>query len=215
MRTLENWPSELRNTIIGRYLTFVSKNEIKSSKKLSNSLSYVYNEIIYVSPRFDYEFIKKYQSITLSMRKNISQMNRKEIGKELSISADYDISFLFALAINDDYCTHEKLSSIKRNHEVFLMKEYHDIVKLTNNESMFDLVFEDNLDLISQQLTNEKMFIDLMDFLQIKNAVKENDPQVFAKKNTNYMLKETENLREIKVAVQINKDLTSTIKYKY
>lgn len=134
MRTLENLPAELRNTFIGRYLTFVSKTEIKSSENLSNSSSYVYNEIIYVFPRFDYEFIKEYQSIILSMRENISQMNRREIGKELSISADYDISFLFALTKNDDYCTHEKLSSIKLNHEVFFMKEYHGIAKLANNE---------------------------------------------------------------------------------
>lgn len=59
------------------------------------------------------------------------------------------------------------------------------------------------------------MFKDLMDVLQIKNAVKENDPQALSKNNTNYMLKETDNLREIKVAVQIKKDLTSIIEQNF
>ena len=143
-------------------------------------------------------------------------MNRKEIAIELAISADYDISLIFGLLENEDFYTNEQLNSMRKNHEFFLKNEYYDIVKLTSIESMFDLVFEDNFDLVSLQIDNDReklnnRFKYLIDTLQKMKTVNESSAQENAKKNTNYMLKETENLREIKVAVQIKKDLTSII----
>lgn len=78
------------------------------------------------------------------------------------------------------------------------------------------MIYEDNYDVLENQIKNDKVIInsifkEFFDKINIKKNPKKQDIKEDIKKGTNYSMKETENLREIKVTVQMNKDLKTEI----
>lgn len=84
------------------------------------------------------------------------------------------------------------------------------------DDELVESTFEFNFDIVENQLKKDQQPImeimqPFIDKVTIKNMTKVFDLRNTAKEGTNYTMKETENLREIKIAVQINKDLKSEI----
>lgn len=79
-----------------------------------------------------------------------------------------------------------------------------------------DFIYRDNFDIVEKQIKKDNkkinnMFKDFDELNQIKKDVRENEAKESFQKGSNYSMKETENIREIKIAIEINQDLKSVI----
>lgn len=98
----------------------------------------------------------------------------------------------------------------------FLKNEYFDIIRWNTKEKIYDMIYEENYDFVENQIKTDKNKIDelfqiFIDKINTKKNTVEQDIKEDIQKSTNYAMKETENLREIKVNVQVNQDLKSEI----
>lgn len=101
-------------------------------------------------------------------------------------------------------------------HIIFLKNEFFELIKWNSNEKKYNMVYEDNYDVLENQIKNDKVIInaifrEFFDKINIKKNPEKQDIKEDIKKGTNYSMKETENLREIKVTVQMNKDQKTEI----
>lgn len=93
---------------------------------------------------------------------------------------------------------------------------FYDIIQLTSSEKIYNIIYEENFDIVEIQMKKSKeklneIFKPYIEKIKIKKNPQEQNLQEKIKKGANYCMKETENLREIKVTVQIKKDLKSEI----
>lgn len=105
----------------------------------------------------------------------------------------------------------EQIDLLKKSHFIFLMNELFDIVKLTSTDKFINPIYEDNLDILENQIqVSEKIineiFKPFLEKTKIKKNLKEQKIKERIWKGANSCMIETENIREIKVAVKINKD---------
>lgn len=87
---------------------------------------------------------------------------------------------------------------------------------ISNNKNTIE-IYEESIDILEKQIIQDKnklneMFKASIDNISRKETVTKCDVKSFFDKGTNYMLKETENLKEIEVAIEVGEDLKSVIK---
>lgn len=114
------------------------------------------------------------------------------------------------------YWTEEQMHLMINAHIIFLKNEFFELIKWNSNEKKYNMVYEDNYDVLENQIKNDKVIInaifrEFFDKINIKKNPEKQDIKEDIKKGTNYSMKETENLREIKVTVQMNKDQKTEI----
>ena len=115
------------------------------------------------------------------------------------------------------YWTKEQMGLMKIAHQKFLEEEFYNIIKIISFGKELDMIYADNIEILDKQKINDNSIIDkifkpFVEIIEIKNKSKEKDFKESIESGTNYVMKETEHLREIKVTVHLNKDLTSEIK---
>ena len=213
MRTLSN-EKLLQKSLQDRYIQLISKKSFENTP--TKALSQMYEEISIFTPQFDVKFLSKIQEIIFSLRKKASQIHREFFIKELDLSASLNYSKIINSIEHKNFISYDQMEKMVRNHNKFLRKEFFDIIKSKTDDSISSIVFEDNIDILQSQILKDKAKIDALfkDFLQKnekRKEVVECDATDDSKKRTNFVLKETENLREIKVSVEVKKDLTSVI----
>lgn len=114
------------------------------------------------------------------------------------------------------YWTEEQMNVMLNTYVDFLKNEYFDIIRWNTKEKIYDMIYEENYDFVENQIKTDKNKIDelfqiFIDKINTKKNTVEQDIKEDIQKSTNYAMKETENLREIKVNVQVNQDLKSEI----
>ena len=114
------------------------------------------------------------------------------------------------------YYTNEQLHIIKDSHISFVKQEFFDIIQAINFGKFLDIAYEDNCDILEKQIKKdsqkiEQMFAKFYQRIHARNTAMEMDVKDGFQRSSNYSMKETENLREIKVAVEIGADLKSVI----
>ena len=196
-----------------RYEQIKSNSKEKSS---SDVISQLYREINIFSPIFDTIFIQECQSLLVSLRFNASKIYNSFFASELKKSADLYFAKIKDSIKNISYLSYDKMGTFVRNYQNFIRNEFFDIIKSKTEDSMLSFVYEDNIDVLNSLIDNAEerinaLFSAIRYNIEKKKKIIQNDAKDSAKTKTNYVLKETENLREIKISVEVNKDLTSKI----
>lgn len=148
----------------------------------------------------------------ISTAKRLSFKENDFIKKELQNSSDKNITYITNFINSKKYLSSSQLNDIKKSHFQFLRNEFYTIIKTIDDMKAFKSGFQ----LVETQIKYdnkilEDLFKNFKKNIKLQNSSKKFDAQEDVKKGTNYLLKETERLREIKVEVQINKDLKSEI----
>lgn len=211
---LPDWKKYLKEMI-----TKLKKEmEIKSSGTENQYIlvSKISNEVAKITPLIDINFRGECNSILSDLNSTGSKQNRELYLKELQKSADSHLLFLTD-KINEKYFwTEEQMDLLTKTHFSFLKDEFYDIIQLTISEKIYNIIYEENFDIVEIQMKKSKeklneIFKPYIEKIKIKKNPQEQNLQEKIKKGANYCMKETENLREIKVTVQIKKDLRSEI----
>lgn len=203
---------DAKTILIKRY------KQIKKLLPSSSSSSDVFNklgkEISIFTINSDVEFAKIVNSTKFLISTGFGNL-ASDIQKELKISSDQRLKYLQSVLHNRIYWTPAQLAVMKNSHIRFLKKEFLDIILLINEKAVV-YAFDYFNSIIENQIENDKIKIDLMfkDFFAMiekkkKTTVKEMKDEI--KKSPQYILKERENLKEIKVTLEIGQDLESVI----
>ena len=134
----------------------------------------------------------------------------------MKISSDSHLNFIKESLAKKLLWKQDQLTIIMNTHKRFLEEEFFSIISEICSEMIYDIVYEDNFDILETQINEDKdiiieIFEPYQQKIDTKNDLKEEKLEDNLNKGTNYLMKETENIREIKVFVQINKDLKSEI----
>ena len=111
------------------------------------------------------------------------------------------------VVFSQDYLSSKIKDNIKNSHETFLKNEFLSIIKGLYSKKDIGHIFQGNYSILEEQIEEDLSEIEDV-FLQFKNKQDhENDHKIVSvdeqrKKGTNYMVRERENVREIKIIVE-------------
>lgn len=210
----ESFITELKKIISERYEMIKSSSTAKS---LVNIMGELQEEFSLVPPSYDDNFLSQCYSVINEMIREENMANKDKIQNELKISADSHLNYLKDSMNQKYYWTKEQMGLMKIAHQKFLEEEFYSIIKIISFGKELDMIYANNIEILDKQKINDNSIIDkifkpFVEIIEIKNKSKEKDFKESIESGTNYVMKETEHLREIKVTVHLNKDLTSEIK---
>lgn len=206
--------SQLSKILSDRIYLLENKQKLKSRGEMNmNILTLLYEEINMFTPKFDIDFQSCAEDQLSYIRKETSQHNKSYFKSQLNLSSKSNLMKIEKLIKNKHYISKDQAERIIRSHQKFLKNELFNIIKSNCNDSALITVFDDNYDILKEQISNDLLKInDLFNkIFEKREKIDKFDPIEDSKKKTNYVLKETENLREIKVSIEIGEDLTSVI----
>lgn len=206
------WKKELKRIISERY------SQIESSQvEKENSFaifSRLKDEITEIALLIDNDFIKECRSVLSEIKSEVNRKNHDIFESEIQKSTKTYLKYLKKKINSKFYWTEEQMNVMFNTYVNFLKNDYFDIVRLNTKEKIIDMIYEENYDVVENQIKNDKvkidkLFITFIDKINSKKNPIEYDIKKDIQIGTNYAMKETENLREIKVTVQVNQDLKS------
>lgn len=189
-------------------------DEEKSLKQLQEEISIYF-------PKFDYEIINECNSIIYKMKSNFIVHSKKIIKRELKKSSNRLLSDLSKKIKEKNDWSEGLIEIISNSHIQLLKNEFFNIVKLNfGNDESFFMIYEENLNLLEKRIKKDikkinKYLKKAIENSKIRENVKISDFQNEIRKNTNYMLKETENIKEIKVSVEVGEEIDSLIEQNF
>lgn len=200
---------ELKTIILNRYSILTKIDCLKP-------IYYIWNEIYTFFPAYETDLFKKCNSILEDLKLKVCQNSRTYCISEITKSSELNLAYINELINSKLYWTMEQLELIKENHFQFLNEEYFDIVHARFYEDDFDVFFENNCDIVENLIKEDdqkisEIFKIYIEKIEVKKKEKEIDVNEEILKGANYAMKESENLREIKVAVEVGSDLKSEI----
>lgn len=206
---LKNELNLLEKAINDRYEEYKT-NPKNNSFFISVNIKDELNKII---PPFDIELIQMCNKC-LSKLDIKDDPNRVIIENELKISAEKNIYLMFSQLYDFECDDENKISVLSSSHHVFLKKEYFDIVKYISVSKYFDDYYENNLDILNQQNKADLVFISNT----IKNIneklISMSDENKFDYLNhgsSNYEIRQKEKIKEQRIQIAIDGDLTDEI----
>lgn len=194
------------------------KKNKKEKKVKKRKLTMFEKEVLMAVPNDNTYFINDCIAITklLDNKEFCNETIRDTLRENLQICADSHL-LCIEQSINQKYFwTYQQMADMIRSHKIFIKNEFLSIINCLFEEKLIETIFTFNFDVLEKQLLKDKIRImdamqPFIDKIKIKNCPKVQDLRNTMKEGTNYAMKETENLREIRVEVQIDKDLTDVI----
>ena len=108
----------------------------------------------------------------------------------------------------------EKADSFIIEHVSFLKEEYFTMIKSLSDSKFFNIDYEENIDILNQQIENDIQAIN--DHAQREKEKYEkaliDNVEEEIQKGANYCIREAENVREIKVQINVGEKLEDVIK---
>ncbi|KAK8839805.1 hypothetical protein M9Y10_031513 [Tritrichomonas musculus] len=214
IKSQSDYTSKLEKAISNR---FNQLKQIERNKNLSNYevMSKLKNELTLTYPSIDYD----YKCISLKLIDKLNDKTNKDTGedsfKELKKSSENYIGYLEKWIKSADFWPPEKKDYIKKSYNNFLKNELFDILNFfyPKTELMKEIAAKQNelATLIKSGIVKiDKLFDDFDKYVSENSTQKIVSLDETMKKATNYMIRETENVREIKVLVETG-DLESQI----
>ena len=211
LKNSSSWKTKLIELIKQRY----SILEINDSLQF-NSLaihSKLKTEIQSILFPFDEEFIEACNLILSEIKTKINTKNREVFISELEISSKENLNII--RKFNDsEFLPIEKVDNIKNSHVAFLKEEFFSIIKNLSPQKSFNSVYEDNLDVLNEQIEKDSKEISDRSKEAESNIEKLRETKNMNNEyldGTNVTIRQAENVREIKVEVEINSDLKGII----
>lgn len=185
-------------------------------EKLDNNFDLL-NEIENYSLQFDIQFKKESGLVVKKIGKEKCRLFSSELKIELNKSAEERLGNVNYILQNRFYWNRQELEGIQRDHISFLEEEFLNIIKILCGDKDCGFFYEENIEILNQQIESDKLrfqvlFSPYMKLIEIKENPKEEDFLDAKNKGTSYILKEKENVTEVKVAIEMDTDLKSIIK---
>ena len=206
-----NWKEKLKNIMQDRFSFLKSKklNDLQLFFELNKDMNSI-------SPVFDYEFMNECSSIISELKKETNIKVRDFLSSELKISANLHLDYIKEEIKRYHYLSNSEINTIANSHNEFLIEEFLNIIQLTSKENKIDFVYENNSDLIELQIREDEVkmkeiFNEFIEKVKIKEQEKIKDTKELLENRTNYAMRETETVKEVKITVELNKDLKSEI----
>ena len=209
------WKDELKRVIENRFQMLKSRDsDFENNPEIV--LSKLHQEFTSFSPLTDKEFRNECSTNYSLMRKTFTKVNNNIVVEELRKSSDKNLEILQKFLTDENYWTKNQIENMINGNTRFLKKEYFSIIKAITDPKLFPLVYQDNKDILDSQIKESNQKITqfaqpILDQFKNKNKVKNVNAEESSKKGTNYTLKETENLRELKIEVKTVDKLESVI----
>ena len=175
------------------------------------------SDISKIARKNDINFIiKSFKLLKLESSKYKNGGLRKLLKGRLEFFANSHFIFIKKTMNQKSFWKYQQMAYMVDAHKKFLKNEYTSMIKTLIDENLVKSIFELNFDIVENQLKKDKDRImevmnPFIEKIKTKSCTEIHDLRNTMKKGTNYAMKETENLREVKVTVQINKDLKSEI----
>ena len=144
-------------------------------------------------------------------------IDRDVLKNQLDQSAKENIEYLnFLFLKNRQIADLTQIEKVKRTHLSFLDEEFYNIIKRLADESYLGFLHENNIDIQNEQIEKDNKLIQEMLSLYIKKIDMKNKPKEkkfedVKQEGTSYIMKETENIREIKITLEMKDDLKTII----
>ncbi|KAK8844240.1 hypothetical protein M9Y10_024451 [Tritrichomonas musculus] len=188
-----------------------------NEKNAEEAFRHLLEEIKMNIPECVIEFWKIYKQDLIPIRKKLFQLLYREfIISELKQNAELNIDRIKNLIKDKSFISKNQMEKIIRSHQKFLHNIFFEIIKSKFNDSVITSIYEYNKEYMDNQIKEDRkkinlLFGEMLKKIQKRNEIAEIDASDKVKKQTNYVLKEVENIREIKVSVNVNEGLTSVI----
>lgn len=185
---------------ICRRIKILSKSTI-SKVRLIKLLS---NEINIIIPKFDKFCLEKCREAILNREKNVFN---EILVKETEISSRNNLKYLSKIIDDQIYITPQMKVNYMNNHLNFLKEEFYSILKTMCDKNIFIQLYQDNYYIIANQYDKDiKIINQMIGDIETRNAMSIRRKTVKLtyklKSATNYTIRETENVREIKLMVE-------------
>lgn len=163
-------------------------------------------------PQIFQETVSKCNKILTELSQEFSHENSDIIEIELSISSKNNLIYLENLVNSQLYWNDEEIDNLQKGHYNFLKEEYFSIIKHHYLPDKIPIIYSDNYNILTEQKKNDSQNINqIFDDFKKKIELKKQERLIKLEEGTNYMIKERENEREIKVRVEINGDIEKLI----
>ena len=214
IRSKLEWEEELTKHILNRYSIFESSQIYRN--QLYTILSNIQKEVLLISPVFNNELNNKCSLVLSEIKKNEAKKNNELYRIELKNSSQLYLNYLEEKVNSKIYWNEEQMYFMISAYESFIKNEFLEIIQLNSSYKKISMIYENNYEILENQIKDDKIKIDdifksFINKINIKKTPKEQNIKEDIRKSANYAMKETENVREIKVTVQINKDLKTQI----
>ena len=173
----------------------------------SNLLLNLNNEIIKTYPSIDDDYKNDCNAIISTIRNEIIQKNKDVICCELEESSKNNLLYLTNIINSQDFWSDESKRSIKNSHVNYLKSEFFSIIKNIYEKNDRSHVFEISYSVLENQIDEDCSIIDhIFKNLGNKNSDEKKNQKIIdldeqITKRTNYMVRERENVREMKIII--------------
>lgn len=182
------------------------------SKRKANKLSLLnelIKEILVFTPYFDVNFRNRCNSIVFSYLKKVAMKSFRKLIPELKRNVNEHLIKLKKTIDQKHYWNENQIENFTNSHILFLEEEYYRIIQKATIEPLYDSLFENNLETL-EKMRNEniekiqEIFKTYKEYIQIKNTLNTQDVNDVGRKQTNYVLKEKEINKQIKIVIDVN-----------
>ena len=206
---------DMKKTILKRFSSYETKEKYKNNQL--GILFKIQKEILKAFSFVDSDFLNECKSIISELKEELIKKNRKILISEIQNSSKIGLKHLEKSLKERLFWKEEQLIIIKDGHIHFLKEEFLNIIQFTFSKKLSDVIYENNYEILEKQIENDNKIIDGLfepykEIIKTKLKSREQCFKDLHQKGTNYSMKETENVREIKVTVEIEQKLDSVIK---
>ena len=189
-----------------------SMNTLQSNSLI---LAKIMSGFIATMPSYDIDLRNQCISGFEYFKKNFFKTNHAQFSRELNISAASHMEYIKYQMGMKTFLTEQQMDAFQNSHIQFLKDEFLDIIRLIDENSIYS-IYEENYDILEDRINNSKdllySFLEpFRDQVYRKKTIQTMDIKEQIQKGSNYTMKERENIREVKVIIQINKNLKSEI----
>ena len=199
-----NFESELKSIRYDRFNQYKESNKDETNEFIL--LSNLFNEITTMNPLIDQIFHQKSNLILDEIKQEIAYRNKDIFISELNKSSQNNLSYLKQIIHEQFYWSPEKKDLIINSHDYFLKNELFSIISSLYTKKEYPLVLQSCNSILENQVNQDRIALNQF-FVEVENKYKSSDDQVVdfideMNKGTNYSIRETERVKEIKVIAE-------------
>lgn len=204
LKSKDEWESDLQNVLSSRFKQYKDADLGESSDFIL--ITKLSSEISRMNPSIDFLFHQKCNVFLAKLKNELTQTNDDVFISELSISSENNLEYLRQVISSQCYWSDEKKDFVSKSHENFLKSEFFSIIRALYPKNDYAHIRNCNLSILENQIKKDRKEIKKI-FLDLKNkyqppkdtAVDLNEEM---KTGTNYSIRETERVKEIKVIAE-------------
>lgn len=205
IKSKKDYQEELKKCINIRYGQLLKESNGEQNEL--EILSKLKKELIQSCPLVDDSYNNSCNACIKESIDEIISRNGGYMSRSLRTSSNEHLNYLGQVINNEKYWTDDEKDWIKKNYINFMENEFFTMIKIYYTEIYrvhafekikpdFDKIVEEGIQLIDQK------FVEFKNNLDKNNKQKTVDLDVTMRSATNYTIKETENVRQIKVEAQ-------------